>query len=733
MDDQAASPLDVLVVASWFPTYEDLAVGRFVADQVEALAATGAARPRIVTFERAQLTGGGPSRRRQESAVLASSARRIATADPLFVEPAWGVRDDIPVARLSIPEGQTPATRTAHAAAHRESAVGALADRLLAGGGTAADGAGGGVVHAQGGYPDGAAGAVLASRLDWPLLITEHSTFVARILADPAQRTRYAAALARSHRLIAVGEMLAGELRATFPDHARRIVVVPNAVPMDDFEAAPLKGRVVDQLLFVGYRKPVKGIDVLLRAVAFARRARPSITLRLLGGATNPAVEDRWRALAKALDLSDAVTFEGTTDRRGIAAAMARASVFVHASRRETFGVVAVEALASGLPVVATDSGGVTETMGDDPDALGALVPADDPDALAAAIVATLERRADFDPEALRGAVERRFGSAFVAEKLLVLYREAIAAAAPGRSIEITSGRPSRPVGRPVIVALDRARAARALEPLPPDLRSEVWLLTSAQPAGAALASIGRIVEVELDPACGRRRSRPHRRGAAVSPAASPALPTIRSGPSGADSGSTPGRGGRSRRRRRRWVSSSPRSTATRRSSHSTATITWPPRRCSVAGAQSRPRSAWAYSRIRGWPRGTSLLADQGSASRPSRFRISSAIRSPRIPQSYSRSASDRAAAPIRRASASSDSRRAIGFAIDAGVSSAVTSPAPLGSTIATVSRRGVTTSGRPAARESKSFTGRMTFMYSTSGCGIASTVALASVGPSWS
>ena len=53
---------------------------------------------------------------------------------------------------------------------------------------------------------------------------------------------------------------------------------------------------------------------------------------------------------------------------------MARASVFVHASRYETFGVVAAEALAAGLPVVATDSGGVTEILGAEPERLGALV-----------------------------------------------------------------------------------------------------------------------------------------------------------------------------------------------------------------------------------------------------------------------------------------------------------------------------------------------------------------------
>lgn len=429
--------------------------------------------------------------------MLAASAAMIATADPLFTEPYPRNQEDGPVARLSIPDGQTPLTRTTHQAMHRETVLDALAERLLDAG---AREPGQGIVHAQGGYPDGTAAVHLADQLNWPLVITEHSSSLDRVLADPARRSRYAAAIARSHRLVAVSEMLAGELRAAFPAHAERIVVLPNAVPMDLFTADGLERRVADQLLFVGHRKATKGIDTLLRAVAVARRGRPSISLRLLGSSPDEATEARWRGLAESLGLGDCVTFEQAKGRADIAAAMARTSLFAHASPRETFGVVAVEALASGTPVVATDSGGVTEIMGADPETLGALVPVDDPEALGAAILSTLDRRATFDPIALRAAVERRFGSAFVAERLLVLYREALAARpGPGTAIQIGAGPPSLTQGQTVVVALDRARAALALQPLPPEIRAELSLVTAVQPASVVLPSVGSVVEVELD------------------------------------------------------------------------------------------------------------------------------------------------------------------------------------------------------------------------------------------
>jgi hypothetical protein len=221
---------------------------------------------------------------------------------------------------------------------------------------------------------------------------------------------------------------------------------------------------------------------------------------------------------------------------------MSRASVFVHASPRETFGVVVVEALASGMPVVATDSGGVTEILGPDPDPFGAIVPVDDPTAFGGAILRTLDRRESFEPAVLRASVERRFGADFVAERLHVAYREALARRSPP-SAEADPTVAGPPIGlapaeerassnarivdqvppdapgpgalRPIVVALDRDTAVRRLAMLPPALRAETTLVTGLAPdeagasptastvdgpAAATLASLERLVEVTVEP-----------------------------------------------------------------------------------------------------------------------------------------------------------------------------------------------------------------------------------------
>ncbi len=500
--------IDVLIVATWFPSVDDPGAGRFVADQAEALAAAGVVRPMVVSFDPVRLTGGARARALQAAAILDGNGAAVARAEPLFVRPAWGVQADLPVARLSIPEGATASTGPAHAAIHRDIALRALGRRLVAAGGQ-------GVVHAHTGYPDGAAAVGLADVLGWPLVVTEHASFVERLIGDPTLRDRYRAMLRRADRLYAVSEGLAAELRASFPDHASTIDVLPNAVPVGRFVAAPLAERRADELLFVGYRKASKGIETLLRGVAAAHAQRPTISLRLVGRASSEEEDAGWRALATELGIGDAVTFDGSTDRAGVVDAMRSASVFVHASPRETFGVVAVEALASGLPVVATDSGGVTEILGADPDRFGAIVPVGDPEAFAAAVLRTLERRASFEPAALRAAVERRFGAELVAERLHLAYRDALARRQPapvavngpiGRSgsgiltdAVVGDDRPSA-VRQPAVVALDRATATRRLAVLPVALRAELTIVTSVEPAAVELPSIGRTIAIAVEP-----------------------------------------------------------------------------------------------------------------------------------------------------------------------------------------------------------------------------------------
>ena len=474
-------PLDVLVVG-WFPAADDLVAGRFVADQVAALRASGRVRPDVVSFENVAIRGTGSLRLRQDAAIGASIAAAIERSTPFNPSGAGGP-PGIPVARLAVAAGTTAATGVDHRAIHRTAAILPLADRP--------DHPRWRLVHAHVGYPEGAAAARAAARLDVPLIVTEHASFVDALLAEPAIRARYLETLQRAARVIAVSRMLAAELLAAIPALDGRLAVIPDAVAIDDFEVASPSERAPAELLWVGYRKEAKGIGTLLQAFRLVREERPDATLRLIGRSTTEAEEAGWHRLAGDLGVSASVRFESPADRSGVAAAMRRASCFVHPSTRETFGIVAVEALATGLPVVATDSGGVTEILGDSPDALGAVVPPSDPASLARAILRTLDRRHEFDPGRLRAYAAERFGAAAVAGRIVAVYDEVLdeAAQAAGDQAPWRSAAGNRPAapelseatasGRVLLVGFVRKELDQALDRFPAWCLAGVEIVTA--------------------------------------------------------------------------------------------------------------------------------------------------------------------------------------------------------------------------------------------------------------
>src|SRR5690606_9307184 len=112
-------------------------------------------------------------------------------------------------------------------------------------------------------------------------------------------------------------------------------------------------------LLFVGRLQPLKGPDVAVRTLAEVRRSVPDARLRIIGGtsgsgegATGP---DELRALATRCGVADALTIDPAIAQDALADAYREADVLIVPSRSETFGLVALEAQASGLPVVAAD------------------------------------------------------------------------------------------------------------------------------------------------------------------------------------------------------------------------------------------------------------------------------------------------------------------------------------------------------------------------------------------
>ena len=186
-------------------------------------------------------------------------------------------------------------------------------------------------------------------------------------------------------RFIAPSSAIARSLKESgFP--ADRIVIIPHGLPQGDFVVRPqqpISERRGVHLLCVGRLVPNKGVQYLLEALLQVRQVQPDVILTVAGdGAHRPELE----RLCASLGLTATVRFIGAQSRSALSDLYAKADLMVVPSLSEIFPYVALEAAATGIPVVATSVGGVPEILGD-----GALlVPPMDAAALAHGILAAL-------------------------------------------------------------------------------------------------------------------------------------------------------------------------------------------------------------------------------------------------------------------------------------------------------------------------------------------------------
>ena len=179
----------------------------------------------------------------------------------------------------------------------------------------------------------------------------------------------------------------------------RRVVVIPPGVDMSRFypipsdEAKEFIGVPFDtnMLLFVGRVEPLKGIDTLLEAVALLKQQgaldRHPMCVAVIGGDPDADPEritdemGRLKAMSASLDIDDVVTFLGKRDQDTLQYYYSAAIAVVVPSHYESFGLVALEAMACGRPVVASETGGLAFLVRDNE--TGFHVPAGDAPALA--------------------------------------------------------------------------------------------------------------------------------------------------------------------------------------------------------------------------------------------------------------------------------------------------------------------------------------------------------------
>jgi phosphatidylinositol alpha-mannosyltransferase len=245
-----------------------------------------------------------------------------------------------------------------------------------------------------------------------------------------------------ARRLVARGDQLTAvsPVAATF--HARmlgvdpkRFTVVPNGVDVARFAAAGASRRAVAQaeerIVFLGRLEHRKGADVAVRMFLELAQQRPAVRMQVLGDGPLASELARLRAGAPA-HVASRLELVGRADPEALPALLAAADVAVLPSRGgESFGIVLLEAMAAGVPLVATDIPGYRAVARHDREAL--LVPPDDVAGLVGAVARILDdpRLADRLRTAGRTRADAHDWSA-VADRMRAVYARAVGRPGPG-------------------------------------------------------------------------------------------------------------------------------------------------------------------------------------------------------------------------------------------------------------------------------------------------------------
>jgi D-inositol-3-phosphate glycosyltransferase len=222
----------------------------------------------------------------------------------------------------------------------------------------------------------------------------------------------------------------------------RKITIIPPGVDVDMFhphEPDDAKLRIGVRpcnrmILFVGRIEPLKGVDTLLRAMALLAYECPTwakdMCVAIIGGdptSTDNEEMERLKAIRAELGINELVTFLGAHDQDRLHHYYSAAEMVIMPSHYESFGMVALEAMACGTPVIASEVGGLAHLVRDGK--TGLHVPNGDPVALAQAIARLAQ---DHDLRDKMGRTAHLYAQQYswecIADRMEALYARALSA-----------------------------------------------------------------------------------------------------------------------------------------------------------------------------------------------------------------------------------------------------------------------------------------------------------------
>jgi glycosyltransferase involved in cell wall biosynthesis len=275
------------------------------------------------------------------------------------------------------------------------------------------------LIHAQ--WTLSAAAAYLGKWLhSRPIIVTVQGSDIFQVPTHPIGAWLTTRILRRCDRITALSQALK-DATASLGIHTEKIRVVPNGVDTTRF-TPPVNSSRDDVILYVGTLIERKGLEYLLSAMSAVFESFSSYRLALVGEGPQ---ESKLKQLAEDLGVAKRVSFLGFQPPERVRMWMQRAKVLVLPSLEEGMGVVLLEALACGTPVVGSQVDGIQEVITPD---VGLLVPPADSAALSKAIQSILsntQRWTDMSQHARERAVTH-YDWDYVADQFITLYQSMV-------------------------------------------------------------------------------------------------------------------------------------------------------------------------------------------------------------------------------------------------------------------------------------------------------------------
>lgn len=273
------------------------------------------------------------------------------------------------------------------------------------------------IIHAHSCLWGGWAAAKIAQKENIPIVITEHSSKFLRNQFKDYEISEIKKTLAKTDIIISVGPTLKKSLEK-FTN--KNIHEIPNIVRFEDFQIDENNNtKEKDEFIFfsLAILTPNKGMDVLIKSFARAFKKQPGV--KLVIGGDGPHKSELIQ-LTHELGIESQVQFLGALDRKEVILHMNKCDAFVLASKFETFGVVFIEALSCGKPIISTKSGGPNSIVNSKN---GLLVSVNNIEELSDAMLNLYRNYSQYNSEDIRNDCYERFSEPVITKQILDLYK----------------------------------------------------------------------------------------------------------------------------------------------------------------------------------------------------------------------------------------------------------------------------------------------------------------------